>query len=307
MKGHTDRVFGLVELLDGCLASASFDKTIKIWSLKSKNFDLIKTLTDNVSHIFSLAVLSNDLLASGLHTNSSTKLSINIWNTTNASITCSLRGHSSYIFALSHLKGDYFASGSFDTKVIIWNHKTCSLLHILSDHSSYVHSIVKYNIFNKQYLASGSRDMTIKLWRWNSTNFKLTQTLFANGKEVYSLNFMTHYGLVAGYNDSTIGLWDLTECNESDCKFVTLQQTVTNQDSPIYSMELFSDCYLATSSVDNVIKIWNLTSKTQVMNFTGHTESVFSMLKLKNRNLLASASLDKTIRIWDISKLLIYI
>lgn len=56
---------------------------------------------------------------------------------------------------------------------------------------------------------------------------------------------------------------------------------------------------LASSSHDNSIMVWNISSKNvRCYNFTGHTESVTSLEYSSNGQLLASASQDQTVRLW---------
>jgi len=63
LTGHTGSVYSLVNLPDGSLASASFDKTIRIWN---KNGTTSKTLTGHTDWVRSLVVLAdNKSLASG--------------------------------------------------------------------------------------------------------------------------------------------------------------------------------------------------------------------------------------------------
>jgi WD40 repeat protein len=61
--GHSDYVRDLVELPNGDLASASDDKTIKIWDRATGNVK--KSLNFHYSEVYSLALLKNGLLASG--------------------------------------------------------------------------------------------------------------------------------------------------------------------------------------------------------------------------------------------------
>ncbi len=63
LTGHSNRVYLLVVLQNGDLASGSDDKTIKIWD--SSTGSLKRTLTGHSNAVLSLAVLQNGDLASG--------------------------------------------------------------------------------------------------------------------------------------------------------------------------------------------------------------------------------------------------
>jgi len=55
---------------------------------------------------------------------------------------------------------------------------------------------------------------------------------------------------------------------------------------------------LASSSDDQTVRIWNLTTNTCKFNLTGHTSPVYG-LKQITPNILASGSFDRTIKLWD--------
>jgi len=61
LTGHTDYVNSLAYLGNNLLASASDDKTIKIWNIE--NGKCLKTLTGHTDYVYSLAYLGNNLLA----------------------------------------------------------------------------------------------------------------------------------------------------------------------------------------------------------------------------------------------------
>ena len=58
--------------------------------------------------------------------------------------------------------------------------------------------------------------------------------------------------------------------------------------------------YLASSSGDYTIKIWNTDNATLIRTLTGHSDAVTSLVFLPN-GYLASGSWDNTIKIWNVS------
>jgi WD40 repeat protein len=57
---------------------------------------------------------------------------------------------------------------------------------------------------------------------------------------------------------------------------------------------------LASSSFDDNVRIWNLTTNTLKFTLTGHSSNVFG-LKMISNEMLASGSLDRSIKLWNIT------
>ena len=92
LTGHSNIVYGLALSPDGkLLASASADKTIKLWNYASSSTAL-KTLTGHTNEVRPLCFVSDQILASG-----SFDTTIKIWNVSSGkiynffSITCRLQ------------------------------------------------------------------------------------------------------------------------------------------------------------------------------------------------------------------------
>jgi WD40 repeat protein len=77
-----------------------------------------------------------------------------------------------------------------------------------------------------------------------------------------------------------------------------LVRTLTGHSSSVYSFSVLKNGYLASSSQDQTIKIWNANNGSLIRTLTGHTDRISSLSVLEN-GFLASASQDLTIKIWD--------
>ena len=78
--------------------------------------NLIKTLSSHTDLVLSLAVLPDNMLASG-----SADQTIKIWDTVNGKELTTLNGHTSYVASLAVLPGNKLASGSYDKTIKIWD------------------------------------------------------------------------------------------------------------------------------------------------------------------------------------------
>jgi WD40 repeat protein len=77
-------------LQNGLLASASWDRTIKIWN--ADNGSLVRTLAELTNPVLALVVLPNGYLASG-----SGEMNIKIWNADTGRLIRTLSGHIHFI------------------------------------------------------------------------------------------------------------------------------------------------------------------------------------------------------------------
>ena len=137
-------------------------------------------------------------------------------------------------------------------------------------------------------MASGSHDLTIKIW--NTNNFSLVKTILTDHKLVESLLLLkSGYLASAGqiYGD-LVKIWNLEDGS-----------LIKNLNSVLLLQELHNGD-LVTGSLNGTIKIWDADGITLKKVFSGYNISLHLLKVLKN-GCLASTGLDKTIKIWDTS------
>ncbi|MHC5716636.1 MAG: AAA-like domain-containing protein [Nostoc sp.] len=161
LEGHSNSVISVVFSPDGkTLASASWDKTIKLWNRDTGK--VISTLTGHSDTVNSV-VFSPDgkTLASASWDNT-----IKLWNRDTGKEISTLTGHSdSVISVVFSPDGKTLASASADKTIKLWNRDTGKEISTLTGHSDSVISVV-FSPDGKT-LASASADKTIKLWNLN--------------------------------------------------------------------------------------------------------------------------------------------
>jgi len=94
---------------------------------------------------------------------------------------------------------------------------------------------------------------------------------------------------------TSIGVW-LYDAQTYD--EVALLETNAYMDPVAFSPD---GSLLASGSVDNTIKLWDVESRQLVATLTGHASYVNSVAFSPDGSLLASGSYDKSIKLWDVS------
>ena len=183
MVGHTNHVAGLAFKPNSyLLASASNDKTIRIWDVgDNTNLRHVRTLRGHTEGVSSVAWSPDGrTLASA-----SSDGTVRLWNPNNGINFAVLRGHTAGVNLVAWSPdGRILASGSyFDRTVRIWDPDTHSTRRVLQADNT-VSSLAFHP--NGQTLASGSNGLT-RLWDPN-TGAHATLTTAAPSDLVFSPN-----------------------------------------------------------------------------------------------------------------------
>jgi WD40 repeat protein len=143
---------------------------------------------------------------------------------------------------------------------------------------------------NKDTLASGSTDRTIKLW--SPTTGQTKRTIKTNDY-VWSLKMLnTNIHLAAGLYNGDINIYNINDGN--------LVSSLKGHTWYIVDLVQIGDELLASASNDQTVRLWNLTTNTCKFILTGHTSCVVGLKQITPR-ILASGSKDTTIKLWDIT------
>jgi WD40 repeat protein len=278
LKGHTERVTALALLPDGRLASASGDKTTRIWDIASQQ--CVGTLQGHTNWVMSLAVLSNGQLASG-----SRDETIRIWNTDTLECEGTLRGgrEGDWVHALAVLPDGTLAS-ALGTVINIWSISTQSCVTKLNGHVKPVHCI---SVLRTGQLVSGSLDNTIRIWSVSS--HRCDFILREHNGTVNALSVLPSGHLASGSGDRTIRIWNLSSRR---CEF-----TQQCHEDDVNALALLQSGHLVSGSDDSSIRIWDIDGWECKASLRVSNNGVYSLLSLPD-GIFAGGSGGGMIRLW---------
>ena len=197
-------------MIDGkqYLASAGFDKKIKLWDLC--NNTVVGTLTGHGNKIFGLNSFMNKgvrILASG-----STDNTIRFWNLSN-STTGPILYEKGGICSMTIYENNgknilVYGRGWYD--IILRDLDTYGIITRLVGHEGFLTSLNVYYQESKPYLASGSVDRTIKIWDLN--NHKIIKSLDVQSGIICDVVIVKDRGdtfLASGDENGCLTLWSL--------------------------------------------------------------------------------------------------
>ncbi len=140
---------------------------------------------------------------------------------------------------------------------------------------------------NGRFIASASKDHTIRLWKADGT---LLKALSAHKDWVNSVSFSPDGRMFASAShDKTVKLWKVDG---------TLIKTLTGHTKNVHSVSFSPDGQLlASASWDKTVKLWK-PDGTFLKTLNGHSDRVLGVSFSPDGQLIASVSKDKTIALW---------
>ncbi len=303
LKSHKSWVLDVTFSPDNqTLASASADKTIKLWRLDGT---LINTLEGNQTSVNTIRFSPDgELLASGgidgtikiwkhkinwsLISNPSLILPI----TNNQQPTTNNQQPTNRIWGLAWSPDSQtLAAASTNKTIDIWD-RNGTLLTTLKGHSSSIFS-VSFSPDGKT-LASSSADTTIKFWHPHPNQLtKLVGHDSGVRKVIFSPDSET---IATASDDNTVKLWG---------RDGTLLKTFIGHENRVFSVRFSPNGQiLASASADGTVKLWSLGKypppKYPLLNtLQGHQSSVFDVNFSPDGETLVTASDDKTAKLWQ--------
>jgi WD40 repeat protein len=210
-----------------------------------------------------------------------------------------------------------------------------SLSLIKSFQSRIIYTIKQSPFYNPNYVATSS-DYVIEIW--SAFNWTLIRTL-KHSSIHYALEWLDQDTLAScGYDEQTITIWSIsTGENKRNITFINKAYSIVFRLKPLSNkihlavsvnfgvinifnindgslvsllightwtvielIQINNSELLASSSFDQTVRIWNLTTNTCKFILRGHTSPVYGLKEI-NSEVLASSSANGPIKMWNIT------
>lgn len=278
------------------LATAGYDHTIRFWEATSgRNY---KTLQYPDSQVNKLEITPDKqyLAAAG-------NPHIRLYEVNSNLLPPVLSyEHASNVTAVGfQCDGKWMYSGSEDGTVKIWDLRAPGFQREYESRAA-VNTVVLHP--NQQELISGDQNGNIRVWDLtaNSCSFELVPEV---DTAVRSLTVMWDGSLVvAANNNGTCYVWRLLRGNQMMTHFEPLHKLQAHNAYILKCLLSPEYCepnrYLATTSSDKTVKIWNVDGFTLERTLEGHQRWVWDCVFSVDGAFLVTASSDATARLWEI-------
>ncbi len=280
IPAHQSGIWGLAVSQDGqTIASASFDKTVKLWQMDGT---LLNTLQGYAAGFWGVAFSPDGQIVAATNVDRTVKIWKKVGNSWNkAKFWQLLRGHQGWVAGIAFSPdGRTLVTSSEDKTVKLWRknnvNEQYSLFKTLTGHSAAIWGVSMSP--DGQTLASASLDKTIKLWNIEGTELR---TLSGHPTSVWDVTFSADGRfIVSGGAENEVKLWQAEN---------PFQKTVIAHQTGIWSVEISADSeMIATVSHEKGVKLWDRSGQLQRV-FLSQQATISGVSFSQNDSLIAFA------------------
>ena len=318
LEGHSDWINSLTFSPDGkWLASGSGDKSARLWDVSSADPTANPIVLRGHTSFINILAFSPD--GHWLATGSADKTT-HLWDMQASDPSANegvLRGHEDQVRALAFSSdGLWLATGSLDYTARLWHMRPTNPAEspdVLRGHTDQVDSLAISP--DGKWLASGggnnptleSKDNNIRLWELDTPDPSAQVRILSGHQDSIPIVAFDPSGkwLASGSTDKTIRLWNVNAANPAN-NAIILSGHEKSVNVLAFSPDTLSGTgsrWLASGSVDNTVRLWDLTSTNPSTNariLDGHEDYIAAVIFSQDGHWLATASGDSA-HLWDVT------
>ena len=282
--GHSNQVVGLDFSPDGrWLATASYDKTVRVWNIASKSPPHI--LRGHEQGVNAVAISpEGKLLASG-----SWDHNVIIWDYTSGKKLNTFKRHRSGVATLAFTPdGNTLLSGDYKGIINVWDIKKNRWLGSLLGHKLGIQTIV----VSADGMTAASAGADKKIHMWDLTSLSEVQKITGHTGLIKALIFTPDgKSLLSGGTENSVFMWNLENGEQVG--------TFGGNLHSVNSLSISSDGRRLLISDHDLVNIWDIKTGKELSSMRHHKGIVSSAKFSPNNNLVASASLDNSVKLWE--------
>ncbi len=196
LNGHGQSVLGLTALAGKRMASVSRDRSMRFWDIESGKCERV-VLTHNGAVLTVAALPDNKVVTGGADAK------IMMWNDRGDAI-ATLSGHTGWVWAVSPIASNTFASASEDGSVIVWDHVTGRRLQTLHGATALRTLTVSED---GKYLIVGNIAGEVEVWEDFDEEWKMVQRFQGHTAAVRRARVVSPGVLATAGEDNYLRIW----------------------------------------------------------------------------------------------------
>lgn len=286
LKGHTDHVRDVAWSPSAeFLASASWDRTIKIWDVA--NEEEVGLLDGDEQYLSVDWSPTDDWIAAGSWLDF-----VEVWSTETEQLLFQIEGLGD---ATTHVawspNGEWLAAGSNNGRILIWSRASESVVKTIQAHDGDI-GCLTWSSRSAQLLTCGVNDSFVKVWNATSDRDTPVWQVEAHEFGTYTAVWGDNNNIIlTSGGDNVVRLWNIQSGN------LLREQAPLN--SSIFAMEpSIEENQLFLAATDGQVRLVNLDDWEITAVTTDHTEAMWA-IDWSSEGLLASAGSDTAVRVWD--------